>query len=347
MKDALNSQMHQVPLSNIKRIFRSQFETELSETSLGHSKLSELLQDERLHDICTVRLLEQGYFVIPTFEISDSQSDGQSTESTAFSWADIDDEFTASDNDAVDGPVAEAFCETPCWDDWDEVHGSKQNATDSDVQLTINLEPFVDRSRTEWFSLSPRARVHNTFIHAPATPLVSAPRPRSQSLPRSVGRSCLESPCLVSPSLELMVPPTPEMCSLRTPELWTNTTPAGGFEYGLQSVPESQAVDCKRETFSWSAVDTPVDVAPQSVPAEEHFAAIQLGVGTAYSDSDYASVALHFAPELLLDAQIEPFCWQANGSADPTFSEFPYIQEDTAAREQLSSAVQISLADHV
>lgn len=94
------------------------------------------------------------------------------------------------------------------------------------------------------------------------------------------------------------------------------------------------------------SVDTTVDVAPQSVTAEEHFTAIQFGVGTAYSESDYASVALHFAPELLLDAQIEQFGWQS-GSADPTFSEFPYIQEDTAAREQLSSAVQISLADHV
>lgn len=54
-----------VPISNIKRIFRSRFHMELSETALGHSKLSELLQDDRLCDVCTVRLLEQGYFVVP------------------------------------------------------------------------------------------------------------------------------------------------------------------------------------------------------------------------------------------------------------------------------------------
>lgn len=342
MKDALNNQTNQVPLSNIKRIFRSQFETELSETSLGHSKLSELLQDERLHDICTVRLLEQGYFVMPTFEISDSQSDGQSTESTAFSWADIDDEFTTSDNDGIDGLVAEAFCETPCWDDWDQTHGSKQ-----EVHLAVNPEPFVDHSRTEWFALSPRARVRNTFIHAPTTPLVSAPRPRSQSLPRSVGRSCLESPSLISPSIELLVPPTPEMCSLKTPELWTNPVPSS-FDYGLQSVPESQAVECRRETFSWSAINAPVDVAHQGSLAEEQFQAIQFAAA-AYNaqESDFSSIALHCPPDFSMDVNIEQFGWH-DSSADSSFSEFPYIQEDViTAPEQSSSAVQISLADHV
>lgn len=57
-----------VPLSNIKRLFRTRFNTELSETALGHSKLSELLQDFHLNEICTVRLLDQGYFVIPLFK---------------------------------------------------------------------------------------------------------------------------------------------------------------------------------------------------------------------------------------------------------------------------------------
>lgn len=42
-----------------------------SETALGHSKLSELLQDQRLSDTCTVKLLDQGYFVIPLFTLED------------------------------------------------------------------------------------------------------------------------------------------------------------------------------------------------------------------------------------------------------------------------------------
>jgi hypothetical protein len=55
-----------VALSNIKRIFKCRFGEELSETALGHSKLSELLHDSRFGDICYIKLLEQGYFVIPT-----------------------------------------------------------------------------------------------------------------------------------------------------------------------------------------------------------------------------------------------------------------------------------------
>lgn len=75
LREILRSSMEQglnvVPLSNIKRVFRSQFHTELSETALGYSKLSELLQDSRLSDTCTVRLLDQGYFVIPQFTLED------------------------------------------------------------------------------------------------------------------------------------------------------------------------------------------------------------------------------------------------------------------------------------
>jgi len=52
-----------VPLSNVKRLFRSKFNTELSETKLGHSKLTQLLQDERFSDICNVQLQGHGYMV--------------------------------------------------------------------------------------------------------------------------------------------------------------------------------------------------------------------------------------------------------------------------------------------
>eukprot|EP00933_Yihiella_yeosuensis_P059128 TRINITY_DN6004_c3_g1_i1.p1 TRINITY_DN6004_c3_g1~~TRINITY_DN6004_c3_g1_i1.p1 ORF type:complete len:761 (+),score=163.65 TRINITY_DN6004_c3_g1_i1:223-2283(+) len=54
-----------IPLSNVKRLFRSRFHMELSETALGHSKLSELLQDPRLQDVCFVRLQGHGYVVFP------------------------------------------------------------------------------------------------------------------------------------------------------------------------------------------------------------------------------------------------------------------------------------------
>jgi len=54
-----------IPLSNIKRMFRASFGAELSETSLGHSKLSELLQDPRVGHLCSVRLQKHGYAVCP------------------------------------------------------------------------------------------------------------------------------------------------------------------------------------------------------------------------------------------------------------------------------------------
>lgn len=50
-----------VPLSNIKRMFRTRFQVELSETALGYAKVSELLQDSRFHDVCQVKLQGNGY----------------------------------------------------------------------------------------------------------------------------------------------------------------------------------------------------------------------------------------------------------------------------------------------
>mmetsp|Transcript_59405 Transcript_59405/g.114655 ORF Transcript_59405/g.114655 Transcript_59405/m.114655 type:complete len:504 (+) Transcript_59405:121-1632(+) len=60
---------NQVPLSNVKRLFRSVFQMELSETALGHSKLSDLLQDPRFSDICSVQLQDRGYAVVPVFPV--------------------------------------------------------------------------------------------------------------------------------------------------------------------------------------------------------------------------------------------------------------------------------------
>jgi len=54
-----------IPLSNMKRLFRSRFRLELSETALGHAKLSELLQDNQLRDVCEVRLQGHSYVVFP------------------------------------------------------------------------------------------------------------------------------------------------------------------------------------------------------------------------------------------------------------------------------------------
>jgi len=80
-----------VPLSDVKRQFRSQFQLELSETMFGYSKLSVLLQDARFSDVCAVQLEGHGYTVVQVAtkprshvrcvgqwaDASDEQDDGQ------------------------------------------------------------------------------------------------------------------------------------------------------------------------------------------------------------------------------------------------------------------------------
>jgi len=43
-----------LPLSDVKRLFRRQFDLELNETALGYTRVYDLLQDPRLRDVCTV-----------------------------------------------------------------------------------------------------------------------------------------------------------------------------------------------------------------------------------------------------------------------------------------------------
>lgn len=72
-----DGQPAQVPLSNVKRLFRSRYQTELSETMLGHSRLSDLIQDERFADLCSLELQKSGYVVVqkpPSTRISLAES---------------------------------------------------------------------------------------------------------------------------------------------------------------------------------------------------------------------------------------------------------------------------------
>merc|ERR1712137_104477 len=67
LRTLLEASSGSLPLSNVKRLFRSRFRLELSETALGYSKLCELLQDPYFSDVCTVRLEGNGYTV---FQVS-------------------------------------------------------------------------------------------------------------------------------------------------------------------------------------------------------------------------------------------------------------------------------------
>jgi hypothetical protein len=70
LQDILATAVHQglesVALSNVKRLFRSTYRLELSETALGYSRLTDLLRDERFRDICKVQLQDRGYVILPT-----------------------------------------------------------------------------------------------------------------------------------------------------------------------------------------------------------------------------------------------------------------------------------------
>jgi len=248
LTESLQAGVDQVPLSNIKRICRSQFQMELSETSLGHSKLSDFLQDERLSNICTVRLLDQGYFVIPQFDLSDSLSDceGGSSESSVFSF---DEERLQLELNDID----EENCDTPYWPD------QMNKASPQHFDISLDVSGTTD---AQWFSMSPRAKmVQNTFIHAPATPIVRVNR-RSHSVPRNVGGVCRSpllrlptaNPSTRSPATSALTPinvASPLDLLPQTPDQWSSTTPgASPYPFALHSVPESQALE--PEKFNWA-----------------------------------------------------------------------------------------------
>jgi len=157
-----------VPLSNIKRLFRSRFGLELSETTLGHARLSDLLQASAFQDICTVHLLDRGYVVCPVPQASSEEI--------------TQTHVIASDHERrepIEGPQS--------------------------LPQASYCSKAVSKSRMCALSPSKLAMdgsvgcmVHNTFIHAsgpPPTPIGSSCR--SSSLPKDMGsaRSAWETSC--------------------------------------------------------------------------------------------------------------------------------------------------------
>jgi len=51
-------------LSNVKRLFRTRFQLELSETVLGHSRLFDLLRDVRFRDVCFLQAHKNGQLLV-------------------------------------------------------------------------------------------------------------------------------------------------------------------------------------------------------------------------------------------------------------------------------------------
>lgn len=221
----LKDGVEQMPLSNVKRICRSQHKIELSETSLGHSRLSDLLQDEELSSICTVKLLEQGYFVIPRFSLCDDESFDSLEDSLSCDSLTLD----VDELDELDKPA------TPCWSD-------QIQQSPFDLSLDVEARPV------------PLPRVRNTFIDAPVAPITSSSR-RARSAPREVVNT---SPLLYtisgrSPATRAQTPVniSSPFDLVQTPDQWASLTPgASPHPYFLHSVPEAQTLE--PEKFNWS-----------------------------------------------------------------------------------------------
>jgi len=185
---------------------------------------------------------------------------------TLLCWADVDDDVPTKDETAA---MPEAFCET--------LH---------DVLAICECDGpescgHVEVASADWFC--PAAcptLVHNTFIHTPVAPLASTSRRRAHSLPavssghsqlaRQLARATshrrthslpvdyesLDFSAISSPSLNL-VPPTPEMCALPTPESWA---PTASVDNGPRIGSESHVVQSQ---FPWN-VDDPTGMFSES-----------------------------------------------------------------------------------
>jgi len=165
-----------VPLSNIKRIFRSEFQTELSETALGYPKLSELFQDPRLEGICTTSLTKLGHEIVAPSPPAACRRRSPRVAPLSMELIDIG--------------VSAAFMPTP----------SPNKVGVASVPLPTLLRalhaapsaggnpapPLVEKATLpEDFEL--RLSVRNTFIHfalPPPTPVALPSRGRARSLPR-------------------------------------------------------------------------------------------------------------------------------------------------------------------
>jgi len=83
----------EIPLSNVKRALRCRYKVDLSETALGYATASELFKDERLLDICSLRLDKKGYILVPSpFEERKASID----KGTAFDTSPLADLSSAS-----------------------------------------------------------------------------------------------------------------------------------------------------------------------------------------------------------------------------------------------------------
>jgi len=182
----------EVPLPNIKRLFRSRFQVELSETMLGHPRLCDLLQDGRFSDICELRLQANGYVVLPrniegmsAEEEAAEEREGEQEEmspavgSSAAAPGGHSSSSSYSSSSSSSHVDPSGVAEQPALSSGggDEEEDEEEEGDESAAHLP--WEPVVAR----------------TFIHFPVSPsngiggAAASARPRSSSVPRDHGSS--------------------------------------------------------------------------------------------------------------------------------------------------------------
>jgi len=179
--EILETAKGEAPLSNIKRLFRSKYQIELSETSFGYSKLSELLQGQFFSDFCRVELRGHGYTVIQTGQLPliPSLTTAENTV-PGFQQAALLDNGSRRVPLCVDEPLA--------FDD--------MNAPTDGTQPAPVTGPFARR-----WCVSPSKDIGDGFVNCsvqhtflqykvPQTPL-PGPKRRSRSVPTDMGRNRL------------------------------------------------------------------------------------------------------------------------------------------------------------
>jgi len=79
-----------VMLSDVKRLFHRQFNVDLNETALGYTRVFDLLQDARLHDVCTVHSQGSGQVVVRRVDLT-------ATSPSAHAWLHMPGRLEAGD----------------------------------------------------------------------------------------------------------------------------------------------------------------------------------------------------------------------------------------------------------
>eukprot|EP00747_Dinoflagellata_sp_TGD_P180035 gnl/TRDRNA2_/TRDRNA2_31830_c0_seq1.p1 gnl/TRDRNA2_/TRDRNA2_31830_c0~~gnl/TRDRNA2_/TRDRNA2_31830_c0_seq1.p1 ORF type:complete len:503 (-),score=71.07 gnl/TRDRNA2_/TRDRNA2_31830_c0_seq1:71-1471(-) len=162
-----NSSGPAVPLSNVKRLFRSKFKLELSETALGHSKLSDLLADPRFGDVCHAVLEGRGYVVVPGRAPVASHSKPH---------------------------VQQEHQQQQLQERQDMEQLEQQNCESPKPQQQLScLDNDLQRQHDDRICCT----VRHTFIHAGLPPMLSLPGAalRSRSVPKDMGSRACDDAC--------------------------------------------------------------------------------------------------------------------------------------------------------